>query len=105
MSINCFIAGDNTGRTSENLGLASMHTLFMREHNRIANNLANLNPSWSDHRLFHTSRKILIAIYQHIIYNEWIPSTIGIDPNSPDLQPQPLNTYYTGYDPTVNFEF
>jgi peroxidase len=102
-SIKCFEAGDSRG--TENLGLASMHTLFMREHNRIAKKLALINPSWGDFKLFHGARQIVTAIYQHIIYNEWLPATIGIDPKSPDLQPKPLNTYFTGYDPTVIFIF
>ena len=98
-SLNCFVAGET--RTSENLGLSSMHTLFMREHNRIATILTSINPSWDDNRLFQETRKILIGMYQHIIYNEWLPATMGV-PTTPDLVPTPLNTYFTGYDPTVN---
>ena len=97
----CFVAGDT--RTSENLALSGMHTLFMREHNRVAKQLALVNPSWSDDQLFNEARKIVIGIYQHIIYNEWIPATIGNDPNSPDLVPKPLNNYFYGYDPNVRF--
>ena len=53
-SISCFVTGDT--RASENLGLASVHTLFVREHNRIASQLAVFNPSWSDELLFHEAR-------------------------------------------------
>ena len=55
-----------------------MHTLFMREHNRIATQLANVNPSWSDDKLFNEARKILLGVYQHIIYNEHLPVLLGI---------------------------
>ena len=96
----CFVAGES--RPSENLGLAGMHTLFMREHNRIATQLALVNPNWNDERLYQESRKLVIGIYQHIIYDQWIPSVIGKPPNYPDLLPKPLNTYWTGYDPSVN---
>ncbi len=61
-SIKCFVGGET--RTNENLGLVSMQTLFLREHNRIAKNLASINPSWDDERTFQEARKILIAIYQ-----------------------------------------
>jgi peroxidase len=66
----CFVAGDS--RTSENLGLVAIHTLFMREHNRIATQLATVNPKWNDDKIFNEARRILIGIYQHIIYNEWV---------------------------------
>ena len=69
------MAGDF--RTSEQPSLVSMHTLFLREHNRIAKSLKQLNPGWGDERLYQESRKILIAEWQHVIYNEWIPVLIG----------------------------
>jgi hypothetical protein len=98
-SIKCFVAGDT--RPSENLGLTGMHTLFVREHNRIATQLATLNPKWSDEKLFNEARKIVLGIYQHIIYSQFIPSVIGNNPDYPDLAPKPLNAYFTGYDKTV----
>ena len=35
---------------NEQPGLATIHTLWLREHNRVALALANLNPHWSDDR-------------------------------------------------------
>ena len=72
---DCFFAGDF--RVNEQLNLIVLHTLFMREHNRIALELARLNPRWSDDRIYQEARKINVAEYQHIIFKEWLPIIIG----------------------------
>lgn len=94
----CFMGGEN--RTSENLGLVGVQTLFLRQHNRIATRLAALNPKWNDTIIFYEARKILLGIYQHIIFNEYIPATIG--KTVPKLVVQPLGSYWNGYNVTLN---
>lgn len=47
-------------------GLATIHTIMMREHNRIAERLHKLNGFWSDERLYQESRRIMTAKFQHI---------------------------------------
>jgi peroxidase len=99
--IKCFAAGEN--RTNENLGLASIQTLFLREHNRIATDLSGLNPRWNDDRLFDETRKIVIGILQHIFYQEFVTAVLGWETASRfDLVPQLRDTFYSGYDPNVD---
>jgi len=35
------------------------------------------HPEWSDNRIFNEAKKWVIATYQHIAINEWIPNWIG----------------------------
>ena len=64
-------------RVNEQLNLIVMHTLWMREHNRIAKFLGAENPKWDDETIFQETRRIVIAEYQHIIYKEWLPIILG----------------------------
>ena len=73
----CFQAGDI--RANQNFLLLSFHLLFLREHNRLAELLPQLNPLKynSDDIIFEEARRINIAQYQHIIYEKFLPELIG----------------------------
>uniref|UniRef100_G3SQS0 Eosinophil peroxidase n=2 Tax=Loxodonta africana TaxID=9785 RepID=G3SQS0_LOXAF len=73
--IPCFLAGDS--RSSETPKLAAMHTLFLREHNRLATELRRLNPQWSGDKLYHEARKIVGAMVQIITYRDFLPLVLG----------------------------
>lgn len=70
-----FAIGDN--RVNTHPQLAAIHTIWHREHNRIARKLAELNPHWSDETLYQEARRIVIAEIQHITYKEWLPILLG----------------------------
>ncbi|KAL4222730.1 hypothetical protein ACF0H5_018771 [Mactra antiquata] len=71
----CLLAGDE--RVNEMPGLSSVHTLFMREHNRLADGLQARNPHWDDERVYQEARKINIAQWQNLVYGEYLPNFIN----------------------------
>merc|ERR1740116_211677 len=96
----CFVAGDI--RASEQPALAAMHTIFLREHNRMVDELSRVNPHWSDERLYQEGRRVMGATFQHITYNEFLPRIIGL--NAMNLYDLRVRTegYSNDYDPTCN---
>jgi peroxidase len=89
----CVAAGDI--RALEHVSLTVLHTVWLREHNRIAKALSNVNPHWEDERLYVESRKILIAEYQHITYTEYLPALFGENFEK-------FVGNYTGYNPNID---
>ncbi len=67
-----YVAGDV--RANENPLLLGFHTLFMREHNRLCDELAAQYPDWDDERLYQHARKLVGGFIQSIVYNEWLPA-------------------------------
>ena len=64
-------------RTNQNPPLTALHMLFFREHNRVAEQLALLNPHWDDETIFQETRRVIIAEWQIIVYRDWLPWMIG----------------------------
>ncbi|XP_046342528.2 peroxidasin-like isoform X1 [Haliotis rufescens] len=102
----CFRAGDE--RVDEHMSLTSMHTIWLREHNRVARRLAHINPHWDDERLFQETRRILGAMIQHISYADFLPLVLstkflikfGLRPST-----GPVNIYNVSIDASVRNAF
>ncbi|XP_006924934.1 lactoperoxidase isoform X1 [Pteropus alecto] len=75
--VPCFLAGDS--RASEHILLATSHTLFLREHNRLAGELKRLNPQWDGEKLYQEVRKILGALVQIITFRDYLPIVLGVE--------------------------
>ncbi|MEQ8791865.1 MAG: peroxidase family protein [Pirellulaceae bacterium] len=92
-----FLAGDI--RANEQPGLTALHTLFVREHNRLAGEIAasefageDLSDSAIDEEIYQRARAIVGAQLQVVTYYEFLPALMG---------PANLDSY-AGYDSTVN---
>ena len=96
----CFLAGDT--RANENTALASMHTVWVRLHNFYAQKIDLLGrlkpaiyptiaPNQPERNtiIFEEAKKIVTAIIQRILYDEWLPRVTDVPP-------------YLGYDPSIN---
>ena len=72
-----FLTGDERG--NENIALTAMHTLWVREHNLIADALACKYPHWKDkdNRIYKEAKRIVVAELQAITYNEFLPALLG----------------------------
>lgn len=72
-----FVCGDFFPRCNETPGLAMIHTLFVREHNRKVAEYAARNPSLNDEELFQLGRRWVTSLMQSITVNEFLPTLTG----------------------------
>ncbi len=70
-----FLAGDV--RANENVEETVLQTLFVREHNRLADQIAAANPSLTDEQIYQQARAIVGAEIEAITYNEYLPALLG----------------------------
>jgi len=79
-----------------------MHTAFLREHNRIAQRLARYNPHWNDEKTFQETRRLIIAMLQHMVYNELMPRILNDDHMKRyGLRSSPIG-FSNDYEPTTD---
>lgn len=85
-----FLAGDI--RANEQASLTAMHTLWVREHNRIARDLGRRYPRMNGDEIYERARAKVGALVQAITYREFLPLLLGRD-----AVPE-----YEGWDPFVD---
>jgi len=85
-----FLAGDV--RANENVGLTTLHTVFVREHNRRAKKLRRRHPRWDGERVYQEARRYVGAVIQAITFEEFLPALLGPGAIRP----------YTGYEPEID---
>lgn len=99
-STPCFLAGDE--RVNENQGLMSVHTLFVREHNRIATFFGKMT-RWGPERIYQEARRIVAACLQHITFNEFLPLILSTRTRRDfNLILERGTRFFKGYDPNVD---
>ncbi|MEF8722224.1 MAG: peroxidase family protein [Candidatus Accumulibacter delftensis] len=92
-----YVAGDL--RANDEIGLTAVHTLMMREHNRLAEQIAIVNPSWDDEAIYQRARKLVGAEIQVITFNEFLPALLG------DAAPSITGTYDANSSAAILSEF
>lgn len=88
-----FLAGDV--RANEQVGLAAMHTLFVREHNRIADQIRSREPNLSGTEIYERARRFVGAEMQAITYREFLPILLG------SMAPRPYRGYREDVDASI----
>ena len=89
-----YVAGDV--RAAEQPTLTALHTIFVREHNRICEELKNAGYT-NDEHMYQFARAKVVGIIQSITYNEALPA-LGL-PNFGSAQ------YNPNLNPTLSHEF
>lgn len=77
MENGIYFSGDD--RVNQTPFVAIWHSIFVRNHNHLADKLADINRHWDKERLFEEARKINIAVFQKAVYDEWLQIFLGKD--------------------------
>lgn len=74
-SANFFVTGDH--RANEHTAIIAMHTIFVRNHNSLVDMMRKRIPDLPADRQYEYARKLNIAEFQKIIYEEFYPALIA----------------------------
>ncbi len=70
-----FLSGDE--RVNENIGLTSLNTVFVLEHNRLADEIRKKSPDLSGDQVFEKAKNIITSQIQKITYKDFLPFLLG----------------------------
>ena len=85
--------------------MAATHTLFVREHNRLAKLIKSKNLLWDDEKIYQNARRILIAEHQSIVYGEFHVAVLG-ENNVENITLSAEGSIYNKYiSPSITNEF
>ncbi|CAH1764119.1 12503_t:CDS:10 [Entrophospora sp. SA101] len=65
------------GARSNNIFTMAVQTIWLREHNRLCDDLYEKNNTWTDDQYFEEARKWNIAIYQKVVMEEYLGVILG----------------------------
>lgn len=68
-------SGDD--RVNQNTGVTVLQVLMLREHNRVCDELLQLNPLWDDETIYQEARRVVVAEVQRITYDAYLPVILG----------------------------
>ncbi len=78
------VGGDRVNSVPQ---VAMMNTLFLREHNRLAQEIEEAHPDWSDDRVFETARNTVVVLFIKMVVEDYInhiaptPFNLKADPS------------------------
>ncbi|CDW55319.1 An peroxidase domain containing protein, partial [Trichuris trichiura] len=97
---------DHHSRVVSNVNLtptqAALYTVWVLQHNRIAERLKEINEFWDDERIFRETRKIIGAQIQHITFNEFLPMILGSEAMENEKMALKTNSFSGEYDMEEN---
>ncbi|CAN7939173.1 unnamed protein product, partial [Ixodes hexagonus] len=105
-NLRCFITGDV--RSNQHPALMSIQVIWLRQHNRVARKLRDINPHWNDEMLFQVAKRIVESQIQHVTYSEWLPQILDVHTRvryGLNTLREGYTTYYPTVDATVTNEF
>jgi len=86
--------------------LNAVYTMWVKEHNRIAREVYKEKLFWTDEEIFREAKKIVTACIQHITYNEWLPTLLGVNYTKENgLGLEQRTVYDATADPSVSNSF